>query len=636
MMTSDKTRCFIACSSLALFFLYVLPALATAQASNDTLFTAPELTASKSRSTSAIVTQPAITSSTTVTSLEEIKAPEIDDAIYSWLKKAFGQYSTPIFFIFLIVALTWSRWDSIVNLAGMIHIVNWLAQPRIPLANGLPFLVLIANFSGEKTRSFQKRFVAEIEKIENVSVTPLRRIIPCGEGNVNSGIDKGRERARRYLKKSGARLVLWGRLVYEGTEKTTVDVHFTTPGLSPRSEYFRYDLSNASIQLPVEFIEHLYDIIHLIVIVEEFNALDIDGQYLVDRLRPLVSKVRQVLSNPSVQNKWAPEARGFAAMICGISLLGIGEQTGDNKTLEEAELYFRRALNDYTRDLFPRHWVANQVNLGNALSRLGERESGTGRLAEAVSAYQDSLSVIVRGREPLLWAAIQNNLGSSLARLAEREGKNRATKILENAIFAFREALKEWTRDSAPLDWAMTQSNVGNALLKISELETGTRAACLEEAVTAYKDSLKERSRDRVPLDWAMSQNNLGTALMSLGGQESGTAKLEDAVAAFDEALKEWDNVRLPNLWATAQYNKGVAIRGIGLRKKDVSYICRALECHLGAHEVNIVIKNQYNMNRTSAEIKEDLQTLQAAFSPHEHQECLENYKDKLRQFGFM
>ncbi len=57
------------------------------------------------------------------------------------------------------------------------------------------------------------------------------------------------------------------------------------------------------------------------------------------------------------------------------------------RRLEETVFAYREALKEYTRELVPLLWAANQNGLGATVQAMGERESGTARLEEARRAF---------------------------------------------------------------------------------------------------------------------------------------------------------------------------------------------------------------------------------------------------------
>ena len=94
--------------------------------------------------------------------------------------------------------------------------------------------------------------------------------------------------------------------------------------------------------------------------------------------------------------------------------------------------------------------------------RLGGERGDNARLVTAIAYYRKVLEEWTRERVPLDWAMTQNNLGIALGGVlasgrAARRGWKRPWR-------PFARRCKEWTRERVPLDWAMTQTNLGGAL----------------------------------------------------------------------------------------------------------------------------------------------------------------------------
>jgi tetratricopeptide (TPR) repeat protein len=217
-------------------------------------------------------------------------------------------------------------------------------------------------------------------------------------------------------------------------------------------------------------------------------TFDQPGQFVADRLTPLITQVRALVE--SKEGVWNSETLAGVWYSLAVALAVYGEQSGKNEPFAESIELYRKVLDEWTRERVPLKWAITQNNLGNALGTLGERESGTDTLTKAVNAYREALKELTRERAPFGWAATQGGLATALALLGEQESD---PVKLEEAVTAFREVLKEYTHERVPLHWAKTQNNLGNALQRLGEKLSVT--ARFEEAVSAYHEALKERTR---------------------------------------------------------------------------------------------------------------------------------------------
>ena len=432
--------------------------------------------------------------------------------------------------LLLLAAFTiWWQSDKIEKLPFVSTIVDRVSRRKLPAADQLGFSIAVAHLENDTGHGYEKLLLAELEKIKGVKVLPLDRTIRLPEdGAVQDSVEAGHRQAREFLKTSHADALLWGS-VLTVSGKEAMQLRWTASAEGPAATGTGRYQAGPDLNLPPLFWSDLDKVIGLIVITR-LSFLYESGTYLVDRLRPFISGVRQILANP--QANWSGDDRAGLTFALAQALFSLGGQAGDNQALKDSAEQYRQLLAFWNRDSKMLEWAMTQNNLGNTLMLLGERESGTENLHLAVAAYQQALEEYTREKVPLKWAMTQNNLGNALLALAERESR---TKNLHLAVAAYQQALEEYTREKVPLDWAMTQNNLGNALLALGERESGTES--LRLAVAAYHQALEELTREKVPLDWAMTQNNLGTALLELGKREHSLSRLRDAETALNNAL---------------------------------------------------------------------------------------------------
>jgi tetratricopeptide (TPR) repeat protein len=463
----------------------------------------------------------------------ESKPPEAYELVREWAFYHFGIAGLIAIAVLVAAFSVYKNWDKVKIWPGIASLLAYWRRWPVPQADPSRFSILVAHLENDAQSEHERLILEALKEFEGVQTLSLDRTIPLA-GSVPEEMEKqGQEEAQSYLKESGASVLIWGAVLSRGGSAVYKIYWTTATGGERKPERYAAPLAEEQLRLPEVFWGDLAEILRLQVIsgAVEFEAHM--GHYVADRLSPFITRVRRLLKASADRLGWDADARGTTLVILANSLSALGEQSGQNKPLEEAVAAYREALTEYNRERVPLDWAATQNNLANALRKLGEREGGPQRLEEAVAAYGEALKEYTRERVPLHWAATQNNLGTALARLGEQEG---STQRLEEAVAAYREALKEYTREQVPLHWAMTQNNLGFALRSLGERESGTKR--LEEAVAAYREALKERTREQVPLDWAATQNNLGFALTRLGKRETGTALLEGAVKAYKAALE--------------------------------------------------------------------------------------------------
>ena len=402
-----------------------------------------------------------------------------------WLIRRFGRRGLILGLVLAAAIYVYANWAQVLTWPGVAPAIQSITRSSIPQADPDRYSVLIAHLENDNGQELERLIIEALAEFEGIQVLALDRLIPL-KGSIPEEAEKnGHEQAGTYLEESKASLLIWGKVLpYQGK---TIPKLFWTPAGEKGQKTARYDapLLADQFDLPELFWSDLSSILQLLVVARssEFHAQT--GHYVADRLTPFIARVQTLLQASTDRPGWKAITQTKVRVILADALSTLGEQSGNNKPLEQAVDAFRETLKEYTQDRVPLQWAATQNNLGNALAIWGKREAGTQRLEQAVDAY--------------------------------------------------REALKEYTQDRVPLQWAGTQNNLGNALQTLGEREAGTQR--LEQAVDAYREALKEYTQDRVPLDWAMTQNNLGTALQTLGQREAGTQQLEQAVDAFRQAL---------------------------------------------------------------------------------------------------
>jgi tetratricopeptide (TPR) repeat protein len=406
------------------------------------------------------------------------------------LVRRFGVLGLVALALLSAAGYVFTHWDTVNKWPGVASVVTYLLREPVPPADPNRFTILVAHLENDTNREHERQIIHAMVDFKEIKVLQLDRTITLEGSDLEKQEKLGHESAQKYLKESGASVLIWG-IVLSRNGKTGPILYWTaSQGSEVKSKLYDATSAESSFRLPPVFWSDLTYILQLLIASHDAEFRAKEGSYVADRLSPFIARVRSLLDASPNRPGWDSDARGSTRMVLGYALDVLGEQSGRKEPLEEAVAVYKAALEERTRERVPLKWASTQNNLGTALTALGERESGTQRLKEAVAAYKT--------------------------------------------------ALEERTRERVPLDWAMTQNNLGAALTALGE-QSG-RKEPLEEAVAVYKAALEERTRERVPLDWAMTQNNLGTALTALGERESGTQRLEEAVAAYKTSIEVFES----------------------------------------------------------------------------------------------
>ena len=432
----------------------------------------------------------------------------------------------------LIVVLlsVWLYWkgNELAEKPGM----RWLGgrlRRLWPLPRAVPgkFTVMLAVFDNDPGGESRENIFSWLQKIDGVAVTRTARKIATGDAAA------GHRLARRWLRRCGADVLIWGRILQDGGPKRAPDLFWTAASAvhyKPGGE--RYAVIAGDMRLPQMFWDDFLDVLRLHIAAQAAEVAARAGHYVAETLAPRIAQMRKLLNASAPHARWTPAALAPMRWIFAGALLRYGAQKGDAAALMEAADAYRGVLTEWTRERTPLDWAMTQNNLGAALSIVGERRGDNEALENAVVAYRAALTERTRERTPLDWAKAQNNLGRVLYALGLRRGDE---ALLTEAAAACREALTEFTRERTPLGWAKAQNDLGRVLRALGLWRDDD--ALLKKSVAACRAALTEWTRERTPLDWAKAQNDLGAVLCALGAWAGDRALLTEAAAAYENAL---------------------------------------------------------------------------------------------------
>jgi len=252
------------------------------------------------------------------------------------------------------------------------------------------------------------------------------------------------------------------------------------------------------------------------------------------------------------------------------------ERMGDSSNLEQAILYYKQALEVFTRQANPGNWAMTMGNLGNAY-RNHIRGDTAENLEQAILYYNQAHEVYTRQANPGNWAMTMNNLGLAY----DNRIRGDKAENLEQAVKCYTEALEVFTRQADPGNWAMTMINLGVAYVKRIR---GDAAENLEQAIKCYTEALEVFTRQADPGNWAMTMVNLGLAYDNrIRGDKA--ENLEQAVKCYTEALEVFTRQADPGNWAMTMINLGNAYQE-RIRGDTAENLEQAIKCYEQALEV--------------------------------------------------
>jgi len=598
---------------------------------------------------------------------DEIRALVLQ--LLSILYHRFGIAHIIAFATLLLGLALWLGWPLFAD-SFAVNALYELIDP-LPKASQERFTILVARFERDENHQLEELLLEDLNEIQGIKVIQLRRTISTTSDSEESERNAS-QKARYYLKQTGAQVLLWGRAIEVGGSGIIV-LYCTTHKLSlPRRLALTRLAFTENLGLPEGFLNDLTEVVALTIVTQGADYYAANGQFVAGKLAQFVVKV-QTLLDGSVGQNWNPDIRAKVTVTLAHGLVTLGEQTGENHYLNQAISRYDEVLKYYTKEKYPKDWARVEGDLGNAQKILGERESGTASLQKAVDAYQAALLVLTRESAPLDWAKTQNDLGNALLAQGEREAgtehleraiaayraarlelssegssldlaatmnnlgtalvmlssRESGTDTQRQAVSAYRDALKIYSRDKTPLEWAKTQNNLGLALQDLGNREPSIDH--LQYAVAAYRAALSETRRERSPLVWAQTQNNLGTALVALSERESGNQHLYEAIAAYHAALEEFTRERVPREWASTMNRLGDAFGKLGERERQPSLICSALEIETEAWETSHALGDVYGASRTAIVGLRQASLLTSQYKQTER-ECLTKYESSLQK----
>jgi len=368
---------------------------------------------------------------------------QLFERVYDWFAAQLGFWGQIAVGVFLLVWLSLWYWQHIEQMPLIDVVVSWFGEQSLPRADSKRFAIVVANLKDDSEGRLEDLIVEALRGFEPEQATQDIEILRCDRQISSDGTEgsemAGYEQARKYLRRSGAQVLIWGSVLNNGKDNA-FRLYWTTSDLGRRPQTL---YQTEDFKLPPIFWNDLVDVLRLLVASESAHYFNSQGRFIADKLRPFVAQVRQLFHGSQGQSGWDATTRGEVGRVLAHALEVLGEQSGDDRALKESISVSEDMLKITSRERASLDWAATQNNLGVALTDLGERESGTQHLTEAVAAYRSALQEYTRKRVPLDWAETQNNLGGALTALGDREV---STEHLAEAVTCYRAALQECTR----------------------------------------------------------------------------------------------------------------------------------------------------------------------------------------------
>jgi hypothetical protein len=526
----------------------------------------------------------------------------------------------------------------------------------LPHADPNKFTVFVAELADDQQNTARNAIVIALQNTEGITIQLLSTSI-AAEGS--SEVEVGEERARKYLKQSGAELLIWGALLpIDGHE--TVHLYFTTLRTAGVEDLVgQYELQPSLIIDP-SFWGDLVDSIRLAVVSSATTTAHDNCSKISQQLKALIEAVSRSIDGAGAQY-WPTSTRMSVRLSLARALINLGFLTGKREPFQEAVELCRSAIaasasnsktgaaaevllaaslsgasqfdapseaaQDMTeasennrlaiRSLTPgKHQATAQLMLGLDLIRLSSLGDSVKweKLHEGLVALQAARDSLDQKREPWLWnmATLFHGVGQLV--WATRPGDHRVE--LAETELSLNESLK-LMRDQDPSTWALTQLGLGSAHLMLGLRPSKPEEPQLRQAVEGFEKSLTVATRSCSPIVWALDERGLGRALSSLGETTGSIEDLRQGESAFRSELSVHTDANFPEQWAEAQLGLSEALRLQGVRRRDAKLVCQAFERALVCGRYN-----SYCAKRNRSEVYHDYSALMCNFDLKDRSEC--------------
>ena len=235
------------------------------------------------------------------------------EAFKTWLIRHFGPL-VALFVIAVALLISWVFGKVFGVLLEDFARDCWkkLRRPaRLPKADSNIFTVAVAHLNNDSDGQGERLILEALREIRGIQVRQFDRTVAAsGYEQVNAG----HEIARKYLKESGAEVLIWGTLLMAGDK--VVPKLYLTPAkdLNVAKESARYQLTE-DLNLPPVFHNDLVNLLRVLVANYAAEYSTRQGHFIADQLGAFIEKVRQLLVASQAQEGWGADARAELRFI---------------------------------------------------------------------------------------------------------------------------------------------------------------------------------------------------------------------------------------------------------------------------------------------------------------------------------
>ncbi len=410
-------------------------------------------------------------------------------------------------------------------------------EPEDALYGIEPLRILISPLAGDLQGLAARHIHDRLSGRMGVSITVADRPLtaPGADHNQPLFVSMAVDLGRRWLKREGADLLIWGESVatQTGASWRLRFLGRSTP-LHPHSATIS---ALERLEVPALFDDATGDL----AFGTALAAVNVESADGIRARATLFRPVLKAATRFAEGDFLGTVAQCATAQACYAALLLLeGARTGDVKTLERAVSVYQGAL-ILGEDAFPLHERAMiGTHIADALSLIGEQTERPRLADKTVEYYRAALTMVRKEVFADDYAALKTRLGLALHTLAQSTGE---AVHLKDAAEAFSAATGIWTITDAPERWADIQNSLGSLLITMGLLTD--QPGLFDKAVAVFLKIAQSRSRTSAPLVWATALGNIGAALKEKGVAARNTECLQQAAEAFEQAGQVFTELNL-------------------------------------------------------------------------------------------
>ena len=262
------------------------------------------------------------------------------------------------------------------------------------------FTVGVAQLDNDTDDTIEHLILVDLQEIKWIRVLKIHRTVSLNDTDRQSIAD-GHATALKFLKESGAQILIWGRILGDGSHK--VPELFVSAAPEPPAELKRgrYPFDEL-FNLPHIFWEQFASVLDLVVVNQSVRLLANRSPDMADALPPFIAKVKQLLLDSQGDSTWDKKTRADVQNALAVALWAQADISNTAGPLAEAADIFENLAKSYDPQTDWKQLTAAKDTLGMARLALFRRETRFG--ASVPTAEQQAL--LARALDDLNGAAL--------------------------------------------------------------------------------------------------------------------------------------------------------------------------------------------------------------------------------------